>query len=163
MVLTDTSLGTKARLVFPRLLSYHSQITGQCNPSEERLATDLGYTDRTIRSAVNELRVAGYIGKISGGGRHTPNQYNPVLIGGKNEYLNAEKKRFQTRKAASEEKKKEKKKELRPEPRGLAVQPARCRLGQMDFSQAEKKLESAFLARFPNPEQGYTALMSLPS
>ena len=96
LVLTDDALSARARLVYPRLLKYHNQTTGQCNPTEERLGLDLGCSDRTVRAAVSELEKAGYIDKENGGGRHVSNQYTPTLIGGKDAYQNAEKKAVPT-------------------------------------------------------------------
>ena len=163
VVLTDRSLSAKARLVYARLLKYHNQKTGQCNPSEERLGLDLGYSDRSIRTALRELDDIEYIDIRRGGGRRISNQYYPILIGGKNEYLNAEKLRFETRKAASAEKKKEKKKEQNAKAESMPPQPVRTKPAARDVSEAEKMLESAFLAMFPDRQEGHAQLVKAPS
>ena len=41
--------------------------TGQCNPSQLRMANDLGVSDRSIRNGLAELRQLGYIDIIKKG------------------------------------------------------------------------------------------------
>jgi hypothetical protein len=59
-ILRDKKLSFGARLTFAVLLSYAWQ-EDSCFPGQLRLAKDLGTTDRSIRTFLNELRDQGYI------------------------------------------------------------------------------------------------------
>jgi predicted transcriptional regulator len=60
LVLKARGLSDKAKVVYALLLDYAWQ-QGSCFPGQRRLASDLDTTDRTIRSALNELRDYGLI------------------------------------------------------------------------------------------------------
>jgi hypothetical protein len=57
------------------LLRYLNAETGRCDPSEERLATDLGVTDRAIRLAKRGLRSRGLLRWESYGGKYHSSSY----------------------------------------------------------------------------------------
>jgi hypothetical protein len=59
-VLKDTRLSFGARLTFAVLLSYAWQ-EGSCFPGQGRMASDLGTTDRSIRTFLTELKAGGFI------------------------------------------------------------------------------------------------------
>jgi hypothetical protein len=59
-VLKDKRLSFGARLTYAVLLSYAWQ-EDSCFPGQERMARDLGTTDRSIRTFLKELRDVGYI------------------------------------------------------------------------------------------------------
>ena len=59
-VLKDKRLSFGARLAYAVLLSYAWQ-EDSCFPGQDRMAKDLGTSDRSIRTFLNELREYGYI------------------------------------------------------------------------------------------------------
>jgi hypothetical protein len=59
-VLQDKKLSFGARLTYAVLLSYAWQ-EDSCFPGQERMAKDLGTTDRSVRTFLAELKVKGYI------------------------------------------------------------------------------------------------------
>ena len=59
-VLRDSKLSFGARLTYAVLLSYAWQ-DDSCFPGQERMAKDLGTSDRSVRTFLNELREHGYI------------------------------------------------------------------------------------------------------
>lgn len=59
-ILKDKKLSFGARLAYAVLLSYAWQ-EDSCFPGQTRMAHDLGTTDRSVRSFLNELRERGYI------------------------------------------------------------------------------------------------------
>ncbi len=59
-ILRDTRLSFGARLTFAVLLSYAWQ-EGSCFPGQARMASDLGTTDRSIRTFLTELKAGGFI------------------------------------------------------------------------------------------------------
>jgi hypothetical protein len=59
-ILKDTRLSTGARLAYAILLMYAWQ-EGSCFPGQQRMATDMGVTDRHLRRFLNELREHGYV------------------------------------------------------------------------------------------------------
>lgn len=59
-ILKDTELSFGARLTFAVLLSYAWQ-EGSCFPGQERMAKDLGTSDRSIRTFLTELKAHGYV------------------------------------------------------------------------------------------------------
>ena len=59
-VLRDIVLSAGARLTFAMLLSYAWQ-EDSCFPGQERLAVDLGVSDRAVRKYLTELKERGYI------------------------------------------------------------------------------------------------------
>ena len=59
-VLKDKTLSFGARLTYAVLLSYAWQ-EDSCFPGQERMANDLGTTDRSIRTFLTELKQHGYI------------------------------------------------------------------------------------------------------
>lgn len=72
-VLQDKKLSFGARLTYAVLLSYAWQ-EDSCFPGQERMARDLGTSDRSVRTFLAELKANGYIDwKQQGLGR--PNVY----------------------------------------------------------------------------------------
>jgi hypothetical protein len=59
-VLQDKKLTFGARLTYAVLLSYAWQ-EDRCFPGQERMAKDLGTTDRSVRTFLSELKDKGYI------------------------------------------------------------------------------------------------------
>ena len=59
-VLRDSKLSFGARLTYAVLLSYAWQ-DDSCFPGQERMAKDLGTSDRSVRTFLNELKEHGYI------------------------------------------------------------------------------------------------------
>ena len=59
-VLKDKRLSFGARLTYAVLLSYAWQ-EDSCFPGQERMAQDLGTSDRSVRTFLNELKENGYI------------------------------------------------------------------------------------------------------
>lgn len=59
-VLRDKHLSFGARLTYAVLLSYAWQ-DDSCFPGQERMAADLGTSDRSIRTFLGELKERGYI------------------------------------------------------------------------------------------------------
>lgn len=59
-ILKDKQLSFGARLTYAVLLSYAWQ-DDSCFPGQERMAADLGTSDRSIRTFLNELRTRNYI------------------------------------------------------------------------------------------------------
>ncbi len=59
-VLRDKKLSFGARLAYAILLSYAWQ-DDSCFPGQERMAEDLGTSDRSVRNFLNELKGRGYI------------------------------------------------------------------------------------------------------
>lgn len=59
-VLRDKTLSFGARLAYAVLLSYAWQ-EDSCFPGQARMAQDLGTSDRSIRTFLNELKERGYI------------------------------------------------------------------------------------------------------
>lgn len=59
-VLKDKRLSFGARLAYAVLLSYAWQ-EDSCFPGQERMAEDLGTSDRSIRTFLNELRERRYV------------------------------------------------------------------------------------------------------
>ena len=59
-VLKDKRLSFGARLAYAVLLSYAWQ-EDSCFPGQERMAKDLGTSDRSIRTFLNELRERRYV------------------------------------------------------------------------------------------------------
>jgi hypothetical protein len=59
-VLKDKTLSFGARLAYAVLLSYAWQAE-QCFPGQQRMAEDLGTTDRSVRTFLSELKERGYI------------------------------------------------------------------------------------------------------
>ena len=58
---SNTNLTPTERLVALAICRHHNDKTGQCNPSQERLARLTGLTDRAVRKAVSSLRTKGLI------------------------------------------------------------------------------------------------------
>jgi hypothetical protein len=61
-VLLDSTLTAGARLLYALLVHYAWQ-DGECFPGQERLARDLGVSDRTVRSYMDELVRRGLVAK----------------------------------------------------------------------------------------------------
>ncbi len=59
-ILTDTKLSAYAKLSYALLLSYAWQ-KDSCFPGQERMAADLGVSDRYLRQALKELQDNNYI------------------------------------------------------------------------------------------------------
>ncbi|PIY80635.1 MAG: hypothetical protein COY80_01940 [Candidatus Pacebacteria bacterium CG_4_10_14_0_8_um_filter_42_14] len=61
-ILNQSQISYQARYVFCLLLKYCGQ-KDYCYPSQDRLAKDMGISDRQIRAHLNELCLAGLIKK----------------------------------------------------------------------------------------------------
>src|SRR5215212_9820475 len=59
-ILRDSKLSFGARLVYAVLLSYAWQ-EDSCFPGQNRIAEDLGTSDRSVRTYLSELKERGYI------------------------------------------------------------------------------------------------------
>lgn len=55
------NLTATERLVALAICRHHNEKTGQCNPSQERLARLTGLTDRSVRKVIATLRAKGFI------------------------------------------------------------------------------------------------------
>jgi DNA-binding transcriptional MocR family regulator len=103
LVQIDNRLTPRAKLCFGRLLEYHNTITGACFPSEATLARDLSCSARSVRSAIKELKILGYVKVV----RRLCNHYELALPSGKYEYQEAAKSVLQNRKKPASKPKKE--------------------------------------------------------
>ncbi len=72
-ILQNTGLSLGARMSYAMLLKYAWQ-RDFCFPAQEQIATDLGVTDRSVRTFLNELRGHGLI-DWKRQGFHRPNVY----------------------------------------------------------------------------------------
>jgi Helix-turn-helix domain len=79
----DKDLSPAVRLVGLEIFSRVNRATGNSFPSEVTIASDLGITDRCVRTAVKQLDAAGYL-KITRRGRN--NVYSPILTKRKAEH-----------------------------------------------------------------------------
>lgn len=79
-LLSSKRLSASAKLAYAMLLSYawHADF---CFPGQERLAADLGVTDRSIRSHIKELEEAGLL-RIVRRGLGRTNVYELNLLAG---------------------------------------------------------------------------------
>ena len=73
LILRDTRLSIGARLAYGVLLSYAWQ-DGACFPGQEKMAKDLGVSERHLRRFLNELEDARYV-RIKRQGLNKPNLY----------------------------------------------------------------------------------------
>ena len=71
-VLRSDMLSPGAKLAYAMLLSYAWQ--NDCFPGQARLATDMGVTDRSVRTYLQELKKKGFL-KIKRQGQGKPNMY----------------------------------------------------------------------------------------
>lgn len=101
IVVMDSRLSDKAKLVFQRLVDRQNSKSGDCFPSIQTLAADVGCTTRTIRSATRELEKLKYVVVHRKKGPYGTNRYSVWLPSGNSEYQAAEKERRKHRKAAS--------------------------------------------------------------
>jgi DNA-binding transcriptional MocR family regulator len=62
-----------------RLVERFNLDSGQCNPSLETLARETGYTERSVRRALEELEELGLVRRIVNAGRGHSNQYDVDL------------------------------------------------------------------------------------
>jgi hypothetical protein len=60
VVLRDPDLSAPAKCVYALLLSY-AWDNASCFPGQSKLAEDMGYSERAIRTVLNELRANGLI------------------------------------------------------------------------------------------------------
>lgn len=60
-ILRDTDLSASAKNVAAALMTFHNDRTGQCNPSQKRLAEAVGLSRMRVNRLVAELRVGGWI------------------------------------------------------------------------------------------------------
>jgi DNA-binding Lrp family transcriptional regulator len=60
-LLANANLSLTARILFAQLLDHRNKRTGQCNPTREKLAEELGVSVATIKRAVKELSDANLI------------------------------------------------------------------------------------------------------
>jgi biotin operon repressor len=73
----DGSLTATARLVGLEIFSFVSKVSGTAWPAEETIADRLGITARTVRTAIKQLKAAGYISVVR---RGRSNMYFPMFI-----------------------------------------------------------------------------------
>lgn len=73
VILDHKDLAPGAKLVYAMLLKY-AWNNGFCFPGQERLAADMGVTDRSVRTHLQELQEKGYV-RIKRQGQGRPNLY----------------------------------------------------------------------------------------
>jgi DNA-binding transcriptional ArsR family regulator len=73
----DGSLTATARLVGLEIFSFVNKVSGTAWPAEETIADRLGITARTVRTAIKQLKAAGYISVVR---RGRSNMYFPMFI-----------------------------------------------------------------------------------
>ena len=73
----DGSLTATARLVGLEIFSFVNKVSGTAWPAEETIADRLGITARTVRTAIKQLKAAGYISVVR---RDRSNMYFPMFI-----------------------------------------------------------------------------------
>ena len=72
-ILKSAELSPSAKLTYAMLLSYAWQ-NDYCFPGQERLATDIGVSDRSVRTYLKELETKGLL-TIKQQGQGKPNMY----------------------------------------------------------------------------------------
>ena len=72
-ILRSSQLSPAAKLTYAMLLSYAWQ-NDYCFPGQERLASDIGVTDRSVRTYLKELETKGLL-SIKQQGQGRPNMY----------------------------------------------------------------------------------------
>src|SRR6266568_431112 len=77
-ILTDKKLSAYAKLSYALLLSYAWQ-KDSCFPGQERMAADLGVSDRYLRQALKELQENNYI-SVERRGLNKTNVYTILSI-----------------------------------------------------------------------------------
>lgn len=77
-ILTDKKLSAYAKLSYALLLSYAWQ-KDSCFPGQERMASDLGVSDRYLRQALKELQEYNYI-KVERRGLNKTNIYTILSV-----------------------------------------------------------------------------------
>ena len=77
-ILTDKKLSAYAKLSYALLLSYAWQ-KDSCFPGQERMAADLGVSDRYLRQALKELQESNYI-RVERRGLNKTNVYTILSI-----------------------------------------------------------------------------------
>jgi DNA-binding MarR family transcriptional regulator len=77
-ILTDTKLSAYAKLSYALLLSYAWQ-KDSCFPGQQRMADDLGLSERHLRRAIKELEDSNYI-SIERRGLNKTNVYTILSI-----------------------------------------------------------------------------------
>lgn len=102
----DARIPDGSKLLFSRLMEYHNTKTKLCFPSQQRLASDLGVDERTIRYRLKPLKRVGYVAAEKGGGRNGTDAYRLWLPSGKMEFKEAEKSMHQMRNEISAKPKK---------------------------------------------------------
>ena len=77
-ILVSSKLSPGAKLVYAMLLKYAWQ-NNNCFPGQERLASDMGVTDRSVRTYLQELEHHQFVG-IKQRGQGRPNLYTLNLV-----------------------------------------------------------------------------------
>jgi len=72
-ILENKQISVGAKLTYAMLLKYARELN-ECFPGQERLAKDIGVTDRSVRTWLNELEKAGLI-LVKQRGQGKPNLY----------------------------------------------------------------------------------------
>lgn len=72
-VLESSKISPGAKLVYAMLLKYAWQ-DDSCFPGQERLAEDMGVTDRSVRTYIDELKTHDFL-KVKRQGQGRPNKY----------------------------------------------------------------------------------------
>jgi len=160
----DEQLTGSEKLVFQRLAWRLNPRTGECFPSIGLIAEELSISKRWTRVCVARLEEKGYVKRVIHRGREKANDY---LIPG----LNTEREFHKTgtyvpknRNKGSAQIEKEREKEIEPSEeqvpiKGVARSPACCERKGVEEGQLQSKLADAF----GGGEQGWAAVMQLPS
>ena len=77
-ILTEPNLTVGAKLTYAMLLSY-AWHNDACFPGQQKLATDMGSGERSIRNYLNELETAGYL-EVTQRGLGKTNLYRLFLV-----------------------------------------------------------------------------------
>ena len=77
-VLVSAKISPGAKLAYAMLLKYAWQ-NDYCFPGQERLANDMGVTDRSVRTYLQELEAEKFVG-IKQRGQGKPNLYELNLV-----------------------------------------------------------------------------------
>lgn len=160
----DYKLGDKAKLVFARLVDRFNVSKGSCYPSEALIARELNCTERTVRSAIRNLRAQGYIQVTRNGGPRGANLYVTWLPRGKSEYKAAERKCHETRKLVSAKPLKKTIKETKKSVGASSGQSTLCKNGEkshLSIGKLRAELEQRFVSRYGFREDIWSKLADL--
>ncbi len=164
LVNIDPNVSDIGYRVFSRLMYHHNTITGRCFPSEATLADALNRTDRTIRTAIKNLKEHKYIRVRRGKGRNGTNQYDLYIPSGKNEYDQAVKLCLSHRKKSSAKPMKEPLKEQERKKACAKFMSEKRQRDSFDEKSDAKNiahLNRRFVEHFKNDEKGWELLQKV--